>query len=128
MTTVDAPAQIILIEDDTVVNAFLRDWLELRWKTLSFLDSESALRELPPSTKRTILIIDYSLPVYSGPVLKKNLESRLPNAKYILTCGMSNVNLAEVGHATGFDAVLAKPYGLPELTQKIDEVNRYWPE
>ena len=128
MTTLDALAQIIIVEDDVTVNDFLRGRLGRRWKTSSFPDSESTLRELPPSSKRTILIIDYSLPVYTGPVLKKNLESRLPNAKYILTCGMSNVNLAEVGPATGFNAVLAKPYRLPQLTQIIDELNRYWPD
>jgi FixJ family two-component response regulator len=128
MNTLDVPAQIVLIEDDKTVNHLLHGFLRRRTKVTSFLDPQTALLSLDPTDERTIFIIDYHLPGISGLALKKQLEPHFSCAKYLLTCGISTVRLADVHEIAGFDAVLAKPYHLPSLLQKICEIDQQWPE
>jgi len=128
MTTLDAPAQIVLLEDNKAVNQILHGFLRRRAKVTSFLDPETALRSLIPTQERVIFIIDYHLPGTTGIAFKKHLEPLFPCARYLLTCGVSTVRLSDVREIAGFDAVLAKPYHLPGLIEKINEIDQQWPE
>jgi len=128
MTALDAPSQIVLVEDNKAVNKLLHGFLRRRAKVTSFLDPETALRSLIPTDERIIFIIDYHLPGTTGVAFKKHLEALFPSAKYLLTCGVSTVRISDVREIAGFDAVLAKPYHLPTLIQKISEIDQQWPE
>ncbi len=48
--------------------------------------------------------------------------SRFPRAKYILISGLFDAKLTEEAQAAGFHALLAKPFGMPALTEKIEEL------
>jgi len=128
MVTLDAPAQIVLIEDDKTVNHLLHGFLRRRTTVTSFLDPETALRNLIPTDGRTIFIIDYRLPGTTAIAFKKQLEPLFPCAKYLLTCGVSTVRLSDIRELAGFDAILAKPYHFPSLMQKLSEIDQQWPE
>ena len=125
MITLDAPAQIVLVEDDPTVNNLLQGFLRRRAKVTSFHDTETAFHTLSSSHERTIFIIDYSFRGISALALRKKLEPLFPRAKYLLTCRITTVKLAVV---VGFDAILAKPYRLPDLIQKIHDIDRHWPD
>jgi DNA-binding NtrC family response regulator len=122
MAKADSSPHIVIVEDNVEANNLLRDWLKLRFTVTCFLDAESTLRILPPSTERVIFLIDYNMPGDNGLVLKKKLESRFPNAKYVLISGLFDAKLTEAGKAAGFDALLPKPFGMPAITQKIEDL------
>jgi DNA-binding NtrC family response regulator len=122
MPTEDSACHIVIVEDNVETNNLLRDWLRLRFTVTCFLDAESTLRILQPSSERIVFLIDYNMPGDNGLVLKKKIGSRFPNAKYILISGLFDAKLMEEGKAAGFDALLSKPFGMPAVTQKIEEV------
>jgi DNA-binding NtrC family response regulator len=122
MPTEDTACHIVIVEDNVETNNLLRDWLRLRFQVTCFLDAESTLRILQPSNERLVFLIDYNMPGDNGLALKKKLGNRFPNAKYILISGLFDAKLMEDGRNAGFDALLPKPFGMPAVTQKIEEV------
>jgi DNA-binding NarL/FixJ family response regulator len=62
------------------------------------------------------------MPGDNGIVLKKKLEPLFPQSKFILISGLFDEKLTEEAKAAGFDAMLSKPFGMPAITQKIDEL------
>jgi two-component system phosphate regulon response regulator OmpR len=122
MSNAEPAAHIVIVEDNVDANNLLRDWLKLRFRVTCFLDAESTLRILPSSTDRLIFLIDYNMPGDNGITLKKKLEPKFPNAKYMLISGLFDAKLTEAGRAAGFDALLPKPFGMPALTQKIEDL------
>ena len=122
MPTEDSALHIVIVEDNVETNNLLRDWLRLRFAVTCFLDAESTLRILPPSNDPLVFLIDYNMPGDNGLILKRKLVPRFPNAKYILISGLFDAKLMEQGKAAGFDALISKPFGMPAVTQKIEEV------
>jgi DNA-binding NtrC family response regulator len=122
MSKVEPASQIVIVEDNVEANNLLRDWLKLRFTVTCFLDAESTLRILPPSGERIIFLIDYNMPGDNGIILKKKLVPRFPNAKYVLISGLFDAKLTEEGKAAGFDALMPKPFAMPAITQKIEEL------
>jgi CheY-like chemotaxis protein len=122
MPHADPASQIVIVEDNVEANNLLRDWLKLKFTVTCFLDAESTLRILPPSNDRIIFLIDYNMPGDNGIVLKQKLTPKFPNAKYILISGLFDGRLTEEGKAAGFDALLPKPFGMPAITQKIEDL------
>jgi CheY-like chemotaxis protein len=122
MTTASTAPQIVIVEDNVEANNLMRDWLKLKFNVTCFLDAESALRILPPSTEKIVFVIDYSMPGDNGIVLKGKLMPNFPNAKYILVSGLFDEKLTEFAKASGFDALLPKPFSMPTITQRIEEV------
>ncbi len=122
MPTEESTSQIVIVEDNVETNNLLRDWLKLRFTVTCFLDAESTLHILPASEDRIIFLIDYNMPGDNGITLKKKLEPKFPNAKYVLISGLFDGKLTETGKAAGFDALVPKPFGMPTITQKIEEL------
>jgi CheY-like chemotaxis protein len=114
--------QIVIVEDNVETNNLLRDWLKLRFTVTCFLDAESTLRILPASNDVMVFLIDYNMPGDNGITLKKKLTPKFPNAKYILISGLFDGKLTEAGKAAGFDALVPKPFGMPAITQKIEDM------
>ena len=113
---------IVIVEDNVEANNLLRDWLKLRFTVTCFLDAESTLRIFPPSNEPIVFLIDYNMPGDNGIVLKKKLVPRFPKAKFILISGLFDGKLTTAGKAAGFDALLPKPFAMPTITQKIEEL------
>ena len=122
MPTEEPAVHIVIVEDNVETNNLLRDWLRLRFPVTCFLDAESTLRILPASSERIVFLIDYNMPGDNGLVLKQKLVPRFPKAKYILISGLFDAKLMDEGRSAGFDALLSKPFGMPAVTQKIEEV------
>ena len=122
MSAETSPQPIVIVEDNVEANNLLRDWLKLKFQVTCFLDAESTLRILPPSAERIVFLIDYNMPGDNGIVLKGKLVPLFPNAKYILISGLFDEKLTENAKAAGFDALVPKPFAMPTITLKIDEV------
>jgi len=113
---------IVIVEDNVEANNLLRDWLRLRFAVTCFLDAESTLRILLPSREQVVFLIDYNMPGDNGIVLKQKLEPLFPEAKYILISGLFDDKLTQEAKTAGFDALIPKPFGMPTITQKIEEL------
>jgi DNA-binding NtrC family response regulator len=122
MSKPDPAAHIVIVEDNVESNNLMRDWLRLRFNVTCFLDAESTLRIFPPSEERIVFLIDFNMPGDNGIVLKKKLVPLFPNAKFVLISGLFDAKLIAEGKNAGFDALLPKPFGMPALTQKIEEL------
>ena len=115
-------SHIVIVEDNVETNNLLRDWLKLKFTVTCFLDAESTLRILAPSEEPVVFLIDYNMPGDNGIVLKAKLMPRFPQAKYILISGLFDEKLTEEAKAAGFHALIPKPFGMPAVTQKIEEI------
>jgi len=113
---------IVIVEDNVEANNLLRDWLRLRFTVTCFLDAESTLRILLPSAEPVVFLIDYNMPGDNGIVLKQKLVPLFPEAKFILISGLFDEKLTQDAKAAGFDALIPKPFGMPTITQKIEEL------
>ncbi|MCE0483982.1 MAG: response regulator [Methylacidiphilales bacterium] len=113
---------IVVVEDNVEANNLLRDWLKLRFTVTCFLDAESTLRILPASEEPVVFLIDYNMPGDNGIVLKKKLALKFPKAKYILISGLFDEKLMKEARAAGFHALVPKPFAMPTITQKIEEL------
>jgi len=122
MPNAEPASQIVIVEDNVETNNLLRDWLKLRFSVTCFLDAESTLRILPPSDERIVFLIDYNMPGDNGIVLKKKLVPLFPKAKYVLVSGLFDEKLKEEARAAGFDALVPKPFAMPTISQKIEEL------
>ena len=118
----ESAAHIVIVEDNVEANNLLRDWLKLKFKVTCFLDAESTLRILPPSSEPIVFLIDYNMPGDNGIVLKTKLAPLFPKAKFLLVSGLFDEKLTEEAKAAGFDALMPKPFGMPAITQKIEEL------
>jgi len=114
--------QIVIVEDNVEANNLLRDWLKLKFPVTCFLDAESTLRILPPSDEPIVFLIDYNMPGDNGLVLKKKLVPLFPKAKYILVSGLFDEKLTKQAKAAGFNALVPKPFSMPAITEKIEEL------
>jgi DNA-binding NtrC family response regulator len=122
MSNAETAAHIVIVEDNVEANNLLRDWLRLRFKVTCFLDAESTLRILAPSDEQIVFLIDYNMPGDNGIVLKKKLVPLFPKGKFVLISGLFDAKLTEQGKSAGFDALLPKPFGMPAITQKIEDL------
>jgi len=122
MPKAEPASQIVIVEDNVETNNLLRDWLKLKFTVSCFLDAESTLRILPASENQIVFLIDYNMPGDNGIVLKKKLMPNFPNAKYVLVSGLLDAKLTEEAKAAGFDALVPKPFGMPAITQKVEEL------
>ena len=118
----EKPAHIVIVEDNVEANNLMRDWLRLRFQVTCFLDAEATLRILPPTSDPAVFLIDYNMPGDNGIILKSKLMSRFPKAKFILISGLFDDKLTQDAKKAGFDALLSKPFGMPAVTQKIDDI------
>lgn len=118
----ESSPHIVIVEDNVEANNLLRDWLKLRFTVTCFLDAESTLRILPAADEPVVFLIDYNMPGDNGIILKKKLGPKFPKAKYILISGLFDEKLMKEARAAGFDALVPKPFAMPTITQKIEEL------
>jgi DNA-binding NarL/FixJ family response regulator len=68
------------------------------------------------------------MPGDNGIILKQKLVPLFPKAKFLLVSGLFDEKLTEEAKAAGFDAILPKPFAMPTITQKIEEVLGHKPK
>lgn len=114
---------VVIVEDNTTTNDLLCDWLKPHFSVSGYLDAEAALKALStPSADPIVFVVDYNLPGMNGIDLRAKLGSKFPAAKYILISGLFDEKLLTEAHNAGYDATLPKPFPMPSLFKKVQDL------
>lgn len=114
--------QVVIVEDNVATNNLLQDWLKPHFAVTSFLDAESTLLKLPASDTPTTFVVDYNLPGKNGLEFLSEIKPQFPSGKYILISGLFDEKLLNAAHNAGYNATLPKPFAMPTLFKKIEEL------
>ncbi|HSI86673.1 MAG: response regulator [Candidatus Methylacidiphilales bacterium] len=121
-TMAEALKKIVIVEDNVAANHLLRDWLSVNYEVICFLDAESAISQLQPVADRIVFLLDYNLPGLTGIELKQRVCHNYPQGRYILISGLFDARLTLEARTAGFDALIPKPFPLPNISKKVAEL------
>lgn len=116
-------ARILVAEDDDNVRAFVVRALEMAGHEVSFAEDGGLALEAVADADGAfdLLLSDIKMPVMDGIGLALSVGSAYPDLKIVLMTGFAD----QRERAHGLDAlvydVLAKPFSLAQLTEKVDD-------
>ena len=116
-------ATILLVEDDPMIAAMLRDRLGARghtvWHAATGAEAEAIEKEVIPD----LIIVDLMLPDANGLVLCSNMRERW-EAPIIICTASQRPEDAVLGLKLGADDFVRKPFSTDELEARIDAALR----
>ncbi len=115
--------KILLVDDEKELVSTLAERLEIRGIDAEWVTSgEEALKQAE-TTSFDLAILDIKIPGISGLSLKKKLQEKYPEMKFIFMTGHGSGYDFEIGSAeAGAEYYLAKPVDITILIEKIHEV------
>ncbi|PCJ50666.1 MAG: sigma-54-dependent Fis family transcriptional regulator [Gammaproteobacteria bacterium] len=117
-----AQAQVLVVEDDTVLRQALRDTLDLAgYQTCTVSSGEEALSELH-SFKPDIIVSDVHMDGIDGHDLLNNVHEKHPHIPFLLMTAYGNVNDAVRAMRNGAIDYVEKPFSPEKL---VSLVSRY---
>lgn len=116
--------RILLIEDDAVLGAGVRDYLALTGEAVDWMrclaDAADSLR----TVRYDLVLLDLRLPDGSGLTLLRELRARGNSAPVIILTAHDQISDRIEGLDSGADDYLVKPFDLGELSSRIAAVIR----
>jgi len=120
----DRPMRILLIEDDTVLGAALRDQLAADSHSVDWVTRLDAAEDAMATAAHDLLLLDLMLPDGRGIVFLKRLRARGSVVPVIILTALDQVSDRIEGLNAGADDYLVKPFDLGELSARIGSVAR----
>ena len=119
--SVDASIRVLIVEDDTDSRELLAELLqgELSGSRVETAPNAEAALKKVPNFDPTVVVSDLTLPGMDGAALCRELKTRENAPGVILVTGH-----ADAANLEGFDAVLAKPLDVEDLTSAVRMVSR----
>lgn len=115
---------ILLVEDEDAVRLYAKNALELKgYNVIEYNSAKKATKDLKSYIDKVDLIItDVVMPEMTGPAFIKEVHSIAPDKKVIFISGYGEDAFnEEYGEARNFH-LIAKPFSLKQLAQKVKEV------
>lgn len=115
--------KVLLVDDEKELVSTLAERLSLRnieadWVTTG----EDAVKSVE-SKAYDVAVLDIKMPRISGIELKKKLEEKTPDLKYIFLTGHgSEKDFIAASSETGSEYYLVKPVNIDELIRKMKEI------
>jgi len=115
--------KVLLVDDEKELVSTLAERLALRdieadWVTTC----EEAIKSVE-SKRYDVAVLDVKMPRMSGIELKKKLEEKTPDLKYIFITGHgSEDDFITASSETGAEYYLVKPVNIDELIRKMKEI------
>ena len=115
--------RVLLVDDEKELVSTLAERLSLRnieadWVTTG----EEAIKNAESKTY-DVAVLDVKMPRIGGIELKKKLEEKSPDLKYIFMTGHgSEDDFLTVSSETGAEYYLVKPVNIDELIRKMKEI------
>jgi CheY-like chemotaxis protein len=119
-------AQILLAEDDDAVRAFVARALELAGhEVVSAEDGGLAAEAIEAAGGRfDLLLSDIRMPVMDGIALALHVGARFPEVTIVLMTGFADQRERAFGLEALVYDVIAKPFSLKGLVEKVDDALR----
>ncbi len=116
--------RILLIEDDTVLGAAVRDQIASDGQSVDWVTRLDAAGDTVRSTVYDLILLDLMLPDGRGVGFLKTLRSRGDVTPVIILTALDQVSDRIEGLNAGADDYLVKPFDLAELSARIGSVAR----
>lgn len=116
--------RILLIEDDTVLGAAVRDQIAADGQSVDWLTRLDAAGSAVKSTPYDLILLDLMLPDGRGIGFLKGLRARGDVTPVIILTALDQVSDRIEGLNAGADDYLVKPFDLPELLARLRAVIR----
>ena len=116
--------RILLIEDDTVLGAAVRDQISGDGHSVDWFTRLDAAGDAVASVSYDLILLDLMLPDGRGIVFLKALRARGDVSPVIILTALDQVSDRIEGLNAGADDYLVKPFDLAELSARIGSVAR----
>ncbi len=116
--------RILLIEDDTVLGAAIRDQIAADGQTVDWMMRLDAAAEAVRAAAYDLILLDLMLPDGRGIGFLKALRRRGDVTPVIILTALDQVSDRIEGLNAGADDYLVKPFDLAELSARIGSVAR----
>lgn len=116
--------KILLLEDDTLLNEIIEEFLEeLDYTVVSTHDGQEALEAIYEESF-DLLILDVNVPSINGFDLLKSLKQNSIDIPTIYITSLHTSKDMEQGFEAGADDYIKKPFHLSELNLRINNIKR----
>lgn len=116
--------RILLIEDDTVLGAAVRDQIAADGQSVDWVARLDAAGDAMRGASYDLILLDLMLPDGRGIGFLKALRARGDVTPVIILTALDQVSDRIAGLNTGADDYLVKPFDLAELSARIGSVAR----
>ena len=116
--------RILLVEDDAVLGAEVRDQLASDGHSVDWVMRLDAARDAVASARHDLILLDLMLPDGRGIVFLKALRAAGNVTPVIILTALDQVSDRIEGLKAGADDYLVKPFDLDELSARIGSVAR----
>lgn len=116
--------RILLIEDDTVLGAAVRDQIAADGHTVDWVQRLDAAQDAMAGTPFDLALLDLMLPDGRGLTFLRKLRGRGDVTPVIVLTALDQVSDRIEGLNAGADDYLVKPFDLAELSARIGSVAR----
>ncbi|AOZ69162.1 DNA-binding response regulator [Rhodobacter xanthinilyticus] len=116
--------RILLIEDDTVLGAAVRDQIAADGQTVDWVTRLDLAREAMAGTGYDLVLLDLMLPDGRGIAFLRAVRARGETVPVIILTALDQISDRIEGLNAGADDYLVKPFDLAELSARIGAVAR----
>ena len=116
--------RILLIEDDTVLGAAVRDQVRVDGHSVDWVTRLDEAREALAVTAYDLVLLDLMLPDGRGVPFLRALRARGDTSPVIILTALDQVSDRIEGLNAGADDYMVKPFDLAELSARIGSVAR----
>jgi signal transduction histidine kinase/DNA-binding response OmpR family regulator len=119
--TVESLVKVMIVEDDTELNSFIRESLGEFYKVISAFNGAEGLA-LAKSQLPDLIVADIMMPLVDGITMCQNVKEdpMLSHIPVILLTAKSDIEDQVSGYKHGADAYVIKPFNLKLLKSQID--------
>jgi DNA-binding NtrC family response regulator len=121
-SAVETERSVLVLEDDVVLAETLKEFLEESgWQVECSYTAGDARAKLESSVYDLVLA-DYMLPDEHGLTVFEEIQRRSPLTRVMLMTGIQDMEVAAQAFRKGADGLLPKPFDIPELEERIEEL------
>ncbi len=121
-STVETERSVLVLEDDVVLAQTLKEFLEQSGWRVECSHTAGDARSKLESDVFDLVLADYLLPDAHGLVVFEEIQRRSPLTRVMLMTGVQDMEVAAQAFRKGADGLLPKPFDIPELEERIEEL------
>lgn len=116
--------RVLLIEDDRVIGAAIRDQIMADGHSVDWVQRLDAARDAQAGARHDLILLDLMLPDGLGIPFLRALRQRGETVPVIILTALDQISDRIAGLNAGADDYLVKPFDLEELSARIGAVAR----